>query len=425
MIRWVLSMAILGAIAAAIPAQERPVLDAAALLLPPSAPTRTSVESDLPPRAATMRLRTDAPTVSPVSHEQIESGRREARRPAERDLSGEELFDYLAAVRKERRETGRSRRTSDDDAVRKREPKYDSPAADSLDDWYFGKRVHDLFGKPREGWFFCSDHEFESMISPVTNPFLFEDPRALTEVRPIFLYQQVPNSQPNYQGGDIWFAGVQGRVAFTERLSLTINKLGVVGTNPKSSLLPGGTGLSELWFGPKYTFYRDDQAGRIAAAGVQFQVPLGNAKVAQDTGDLTIVPYASFGQTFLKSRIGTFNALAGTGYAFSINTKRSDYYYASGHVSLDVLDKQKFFPLAELNWFQYTTDGTTRFLKGEGTDVVNFGSLAKSSGLLTGAVGARYRFTRHIEVGAAYEFPLSGNRDFFKNRVTVDLILRY
>ena len=35
---------------------------------------------------------------------------------------------------------------------------------------------------------FKSDHVFDGFISPVTNPFLFEDPRSLTEVRPIFMY---------------------------------------------------------------------------------------------------------------------------------------------------------------------------------------------------------------------------------------------
>ena len=36
-----------------------------------------------------------------------------------------------------------------------------------------------------------SDHCFDDLglISPVSNPFLFEDPRALTELRPIFMYQ--------------------------------------------------------------------------------------------------------------------------------------------------------------------------------------------------------------------------------------------
>lgn len=432
MLRRAMGLLMLGLSATALPAQDAPRFDAASLMLPPIEPTRISVDSDLPPRAATMRLRREEAAAPTVRAEQIHQVGGETRRPAERDLTGEELFDYLADVRKERRETGRNRRPADDDRTSRRDPRYDAPAdaAGSSDDWYFGKRLGGLFHgdgvkKEREGWFFCSDHEFESMISPVTNPFLFEDPRALSEVRPIFIYQKVPNAQPNFQGGDIWFAGGQARIAFTQQFSITINKLGAVGVNPKSSLLPDGTGLSELWFGPKYTFYRDDQAGRVAAAGVQFQVPLGNAKVAQDTGDLTIVPYVSFGQTFLKSPIGTFNALGTTGYAFSINNKRSDYFYASGHLSLDVADKQKFFPLVELNWFQYSSNGTSRFIKGEGTDLVNFGSLAKGSGLLTCAVGARYRFTRHIEMGAAYEFPLSGNRDFFNQRATVDLIFRY
>ena len=36
---------------------------------------------------------------------------------------------------------------------------------------------------------FQSDHCFDYFASPVTNPFLFEDPRALTELKPLFIYQ--------------------------------------------------------------------------------------------------------------------------------------------------------------------------------------------------------------------------------------------
>src|SRR5262249_50293981 len=51
------------------------------------------------------------------------------------------------------------------------------------------------------GWF-QTDHAFDSgnncadLISPVSMPFLFEDPRALTEVRPIFIYQTAPHPNP-------------------------------------------------------------------------------------------------------------------------------------------------------------------------------------------------------------------------------------
>src|SRR5262249_25617678 len=65
-----------------------------------------------------------------------------------------------------------------------------------------GGSGHGMFGCCKD-WFgtccdscstcaFQSDHCFDQFISPVTNPFLFEDPRSLTEVRPIFMYQRIP-----------------------------------------------------------------------------------------------------------------------------------------------------------------------------------------------------------------------------------------
>src|SRR5438067_2840151 len=99
---------------------------------------------------------------------------------------------------------------------------------------------------------FESDHAFDTFASPVTNPFYFEDPRSLTEVRPLFFFQTIPNSNYLYRGGHAEFFGVQARVALTERWSLVLNKLGGVSINPgDGSVLKSETGFAELWLGPK------------------------------------------------------------------------------------------------------------------------------------------------------------------------------
>ncbi len=49
---------------------------------------------------------------------------------------------------------------------------------------------------------FQSDHEFDSFISPISNPFYNQDPRALTEARPIFIWQQTPNANQIFGGGN-------------------------------------------------------------------------------------------------------------------------------------------------------------------------------------------------------------------------------
>src|SRR5262249_57973091 len=41
---------------------------------------------------------------------------------------------------------------------------------------------------------FESDHCFDQFISPITNSFLFLDPRSQTMVRPIYIFQSTPHS---------------------------------------------------------------------------------------------------------------------------------------------------------------------------------------------------------------------------------------
>jgi hypothetical protein len=163
----------------------------------------------------------------------------------------------------------------------------------------------------------------------------------------------------------------------------------------------------------------------LLAAGAQFQIPVGNAKVFQDTGSLSIVPYVSFAHPFLKTQMGSFNGILNSGYSISTNKERSDYYYLNAHASFDVGNAQRFFPLAELTWTHYTSNGTTIPFTGEGRDLINFGSMAKGSSLLTGALGARFRLTKNADIGGAFELPLAGNKDFFGHRFTFDFIWRY
>lgn len=293
----------------------------------------------------------------------------------------------------------------------------------------FGDRISDAMGNALgscKEWF-KSDHAFDGFISPVTNPFLFEDPRSLTEVRPIFMYQKIPGGQPDFKGGNIWYFGTQARLAVTDRLSFTLNKLGGVAIYPGSgSTYSDGTGFAELWLGPKYTFLRNEDTGSIMAGGLQFQIPIGSASVYQHTGSLSLVPYLSYGQNFGRDfKIGSFNTLIGTGYSFATDNVRSDYYYLSGHLDLDVMNKHRFYPLVEMNWLYYTKNGNGVPIGSEGRDMFNLGGQVKSTGMLTTAIGARFKISEAAQIGTAFEFPLAGPKDMFQYRVTLDFILRY
>jgi hypothetical protein len=271
---------------------------------------------------------------------------------------------------------------------------------------------------------FESDHCFDYMVEPMTNSFLFLDPRSLTEIRPIFIYQHPPDSNPFYHGGSIDFLGFQAKLAVTERLSFIVNKFGLIWNEPRNGMgeIDRHVGATELWLTPQYTFWRDDRSGTIAATGVIFQIPSGPEKVFQDTGTLTVVPYITLSQRFLCE----FNAMTTFGYALS-DSHRAEYFYNSYHVDWDVGGLHMFYPFLELNWFHYVAAGNSRPFGGfEGGDLINFGSHAVSgANSLRLAFGTRYKFNPHMETGLALEFPLIGSKDLNNFRLTVDFILRY
>jgi hypothetical protein len=275
---------------------------------------------------------------------------------------------------------------------------------------------------------FQSDQGFPGLISPVSNPFLFEDPRALTELRPIFMWQGTPRSNIPFRGGDIEYAGLQARLAFNQRLDLVISELGFVWVEPHD--LPGTfnhVGFAEVRIGPKYTFYRCESTGTVAAAGLNFDLPVGDGRVGQNTGNLSLEPYVSVGQNFGRSSFGSFNFLGTLGYSLATDNERTDFLFLSLHLDYDVANAHKIYPFLELNDFLYTSAGKAIPDVGfEGRDLFNFGTMGVGgNNTFTLAPGFRYKFTENFQAGLAYEFPLGGHRDLIDYRLTVDLIFRF
>ena len=321
-------------------------------------------------------------------------------------------------------------------------PTYGGVAVDQPIKKSFLDRCKDIFspGSPDSkcgGWF-QSDHAFDNacnagdLISPVSSPFLFEDPRALTEVRPLFFYQTSPNRNPAFSGGSSEFYGLQARLAFCDRWSLVISELGLVSTQPHDSDVGLGseTGFAEIRIGPKWTFYRNEQAGRVAAAGVTFDIPAGSNSVFQNTGSLSLDPYLSFGQTFGRSSYGTFNFMAAAGYWFSVDDERTDYTHLHLHLDYDVGNLHRIYPLIELSWLHTTSFGKgNEFVGTEGGDLINFGSTSYDGkrDLVYFDVGARYKFgsSDHYQVGTVFEFPLTDRKDLDAFRFGLDFIIRY
>src|SRR5207248_2391314 len=110
---------------------------------------------------------------------------------------------------------------------------------------------------------------------------------------------------------------------------------------------------------------------------------------------------------------GSFNFLNTTGYSFATDNQRTDFFYSSFHIDYDVKNLNKIFPLIELNWFHYTTNGGAgEFFGFEGRDLVTFGSGGVAGhNDLSLAIGARYKFAEWFQIGAVAEFPLLSRKD--------------
>jgi hypothetical protein len=414
-----------GAVAGMRPDLPTPVLGAPVVVTTPTAVAAvapvafTAAADDRPRRAAAFGAPSaaggpdDAPLPPPAPVPAAAVGN--AARPANPPPASDPLADLL---------TVRSELKDRDPLPAAGPPKPDSASGKLTDD--MADRLNGVFGTNSGGWF-RGDHLFDFFISPVSNPFLFEDPRALTEVRPLFIFQKVPSSQPDFHGGNVTFFGTQARVAFGEQWSLVVNKFGGIAVNTNSpSPFHDQVGFAEIWLGPKWTFYRSEENLAVAAAGLTLQIPVGSKDTFQNTGTLTLAPYASYAQNlFHDFSLGSFNVMANTGVSLSTNKERTDYLWLSGHVDMDVNNSHRYYPLFELNWLLNAANGSTTPIGAEGRDLINFGGHPKGSGLLTAAFGGRVKVFESAQIGAAFEIPIAGQRDLFDYRFTIDFILRY
>ncbi|MCA9122257.1 MAG: hypothetical protein H6822_21420 [Planctomycetaceae bacterium] len=102
-------------------------------------------------------------------------------------------------------------------------------------------------------------------------------------------------------------------------------------------------------------------------------------------------------------------------------------WYWSNHLDRQLNDY--LYVLAEVNWYHWMKSGQQTLAPGvEGLDLFNLGSTGVAGNdIVTGAIGvkARPRGDNSMEVGVAWEAPLTQRRDILDNRLTVDCILRY
>jgi len=255
---------------------------------------------------------------------------------------------------------------------------------------------------------------FDDFISPITNPIYFEDPRNLTEVRPIFINHSMPAA---LGGGTVNVYAMQLRARLSENVSFIAVKDGyITSTSPVLN-----DGWADLGAGLKFNLLRDAVNQRLWSAGFTYEAPVGSASALQGNGagDLNLFSSAA-------ARLGerSFFMSAG-GIRAPLNSNRgSTSMYNSFHYSY--MATQRLYLLSELNWFRWIGSGESFPLPLEGVDLANLGAAGVTgNNIVTWAYGLKLKPNRSNELGFAYEIPVSGRRDIFGPRVTVDYIRRF
>ena len=259
-----------------------------------------------------------------------------------------------------------------------------------------------------------SDRELDSFISPMTNLVYFEDPRALTEIRPFFIHHKIPLAAG---GGSVQMYGAQLRFRLTENISFIAIKDGYATTS--SPIL--GNGWADIAAGLKFTLLRDPINQAIFSGGITYELPTGESSMFQGNGDGEFNIFLAGAQK-LGNRV---NWMSASGVRVPVNsTDESMSSFWSNHLDLQVTNN--FYALMEFNWYHWIDSGQDGPIPGiEGLDLINFGNPGVSGNdIVTGAVGCKFKIGGH-EAGVAWELPLTSREDILDNRLTVDVRLRY
>lgn len=271
-----------------------------------------------------------------------------------------------------------------------------------------------------------SDPCFDDFISPMINPIFFEDPRTLTEFRPIYLRQETPNRIGDMElpGGNAQVFAAQIRIALTERLSFIATKDGYLVSDidgPLGDILDDG--WADLSGGLKYNLVRNAETGTLWSIGSVYEIPLGSRKSLQAVGDGEFNFFTTFGQRLYG---GNAHWLSSVGYRLPVD---SDVQTSSIHWSnqFDVRVTKSIYLLSGVAWWHWVDDAEAGLPLGiGGGDFFNLPSTnVAGRDLVTQNVGAKYKPNRNFEAGIAYEFPLTNNQDLLENRVHLDAIFRY
>jgi len=285
----------------------------------------------------------------------------------------------------------------------------------------------------------ASSDGFAQARRPISNPTLFDLALPTTNVHPIYMFHRLPDSvsiaggKSVDLGGDVQLFAVQAEFAINERLSIVATKDGYVDMNFEDTF-GDEEGLANLGAGLKYAFILDPASGTAVSGSATFEVPTGSDDVLQGEGNGAVNLIVSG----LKM-VDAWQFAGGAGLQIPFSDEQATEGWISAHASYEVC--KWFIPLVEVNWFHVldSGDGVGNFpdylggalpgaINFEGGDLFNLGAThaGENRDFVSAAFGFRSRLTDCVDVGAAYELPLTENESsLMQDRLTVDLIWKF
>lgn len=255
------------------------------------------------------------------------------------------------------------------------------------------------------------------IVSPVSAPTTFETPAIESEIRPMFLHQELPESSA-FSGGNFQLYAVQARVALSDRLAFIATKDGYIDFNPDAGT--DEEGFADIAVGLKYAVVDDHEHGVLVTPGLIYEVDSGDHEVFQGNGDGLIRPFVSAawdqGELHVLGAVGLNQPFHGSAETTSLD------YHAQAAYEVD----EGVFPLVEVHGITYLDNGNAAPFAFEGGDLINLGSNnVRGNSVFSMAAGGRVAISDDVQFGATYEFPLGGRRDLMDWRVTCDFIWRF
>ena len=259
------------------------------------------------------------------------------------------------------------------------------------------------------------NHNFPRFIGFMSDPLQSIDPRAMTDLYPIFGTAFVSSTHVLPEGNlQLYGAGLT--VALSERFSAGLNQGGYAVSSFAGKAHDGWLNLGG--FG-QYTLIQDVPNQFLVTTGLRWAAPSGEASVFQGHGPALLAPYITAGK-----EIEEFHVLGTFGYQFPVASGDSttNLFYTNVH-----FDRRCFgwlYPLVEFDYSYHSRSVDIADTTPSG--FFNFGNFEGTGNVLALAVGFNaVIMPEKFEIGSAYTTTLATQRSFGENGLIVKMIYRY